>query len=478
MSHADPTRQHYGLTLAVLSVGALAFALSQTMVAPALPELQHEFGASTTAVTWVLTAYLLSASVATPIAGRLGDMFGKERLLLIVQALFALGSLIAALGSSLEMVIAGRAIQGLGGAAFPLSFGIIRDEFPREKVATGIGLISATFGIGGGAGLVLAGLMVDHLSYHWIFWLGLIVVVIAIVTTHLFVPESPVKSPAKIDWGGALLLSAALVCLLLGVSEGNTWGWDSAAVLGLFAAALVLFAVWGRFELRVEEPLVDLRLMAERPVLTTNVAGMLVGFGMFGAFICIPQFVQAPEATGYGFGASVTEASFFMLPSAAVMLVGGPLAGVLGTRFGSKLPLLIGTAVTAASFAFLAAVHDGPWAFYAGGAVQGLGMSFAFAAMGNLVVEAVDATKTGVASGINTIMRTIGGSVGSQVTAAVLAAHHLPGSPLPAESAFTLAFVISAIGVVAAFAAALLIPGRTGGGRRLHGAPEPAAARA
>jgi len=188
MSTAAPPRQHHNVTLAVLAVSALAYALLQTMVAPALPEIQHELGATPSTVTWVLTVYLLSASITTPILGRLGDMFGKERTLVAVLALFALGSLIAALSSSLGLLVAGRAVQGAGGAVFPLAFGIIRDEFPRERVATGIGLISATFGIGGVAGLVLSGVIVDHLSYRWIFWFGLVVVLIAMVAARLFIP--------------------------------------------------------------------------------------------------------------------------------------------------------------------------------------------------------------------------------------------------------------------------------------------------
>ena len=209
MSHS-PGRQHYGLTLGVLLVAALAFALQQTMVAPALPAIQEEFGTSTTTVTFVLTGFLLTASLSTPIVGRLGDMFGKERMLVIALSVFALGSLVCALSHSIEVLIAGRAIQGMAAAVFPLSFGIIRDEFPPERVATGIGLISATFGIGGGAGLVLSGVIVDNLAYEWIFWLGLVFIAVAIVATFLWVPESPIKSPARIDWIGAGLRHNAL----------------------------------------------------------------------------------------------------------------------------------------------------------------------------------------------------------------------------------------------------------------------------
>jgi EmrB/QacA subfamily drug resistance transporter len=450
----------------VLGASALAYALSQTMVAPALPEIQRSLDASTTSVTWVLTVYLLTASVATPIVGRLGDMFGKERMLVITLCFFGAGSLIAALSHSIGMLVAGRAVQGVGGAVFPLAFGIIRDEFPPDKVATGIGMISATFGIGGGAGLVLSGLIVDHLAYEWIFWLSLVFVVIAIVATHFFVPESPVKSPAKVDWGGAALLSGGLVCLLVGVSEGNRWGWTSTRELVVLGSALMLLVVWVRYELHVAEPLVDIGMLRRRAMLAPNMTAVLMGFGMFGSFILIPQLVQQPASTGYGFGANVTEAGLFLLPSTVVMLFAGPVAGALGERVGSKLPLLIGTLLASASFAFLAAVHDERWAIYFGTALLGLGIGFSFAAMANVVVEAADQRQTGVATGMNTIMRTIGGSLGGQISASVLAAHIVASTGHPSDSAFTIAFTISAIAVLVAFGFALAIPGRIRRSRR------------
>jgi EmrB/QacA subfamily drug resistance transporter len=453
-----PGRQSYNLTLLVLATSALAYALAQTMVAPALPDMQRTLHTSTTSVTYVLTIYLLTASVATPVVGRLGDMFGKERMLLVTLGFFGAGSVVAALSHSIGILVAGRAIQGVGGAVFPLAFGIIRDEFPREKVATAIGLISATFGIGGGAGLVLSGVIVDHLSYEWIFWLAAAVVAVAILATHLFVPESPVKSPAKIDWAGAGMLSVGLGCLLFGLSEANRWGWGSAREIALLSAAVVVLLTWARYEVRIPQPLVDMRMMRRRAVLTTNVTALLIGFGMFGSFIIIPQLVQLPKSTGFGFGASVTEAGLFLLPSTAVMLFAGPIAGVLGTRFGSKLPLVAGTLFAAASFAFLAVEHEHRWAVYFATALMGLGIGFAFASMANLIVEAVDQRETGVATGMNTIMRTIGGSLGGQISATILAGHVVGGHPTSAG--FTLAFSLSAAVVLIAFCMALAIPGR------------------
>jgi EmrB/QacA subfamily drug resistance transporter len=463
-------RQHFGLTLAVLAVAALAYALLQTMVAPALPDIQRELHASTTSVTWVLTIYLLSASVFTPILGRLGDIFGKERVLVGVLIVLGLGTLVSALSSSLGMLVAGRAIQGAGGAVFPLAFGIIRDEFPPAKVGAGIGLISATFGIGGGGGLVLAGVIVDHLNYTWIFWFALVMIIAATIAAHFFVPESPVKSPAKIDWIGAVGLGVGLSCVLLAVSEGNSWGWGSARVLGLIAFGLAVLATWMRFELRAPEPLVDMRMMRLRGVWTTNLTSLMVGFGMFGAYLLLPQLVQMPPAAGFGFGATVTEAGLFLLPSALVMLFAGPIAGLLGARLGARVPMLIGIVVAIASFVMFAAAHDERWEIYVASALNGVGIGLSFAAMAALIVDAVPQGQTGVATGMNTIMRTIGGALGAQIAASIVSAHVAAGG-LPQERGFTEAFAASAFALVLALAAGILIPRRRVEAVVPHGQP-------
>jgi len=335
MSPADPDRQHYNLTFAALALGGATFALLQSLVAPALPTIQHDLHTTPTAVTWVLTAYLLSAAVCTPVVGRLGDMFGKERMLLTVLIVLGAGTLIAALANTVEIMILGRVVQGAGGAIFPLAFGIIRDEFPRERVATRIALMSALLGIGGGLGIVLAGPIVKTLGYHWLFWFPLIAVAVTALATHFFVPESPVKAPGHVNWRGAVLLSAWLVCLLVGISEGADWGWASARTLGLFAAAAVLVVLWIGNEQRAAEPLVDMRMMRRRGVWTVNLTAVLLGAGMFTSFVLIPQFVEMPASTGYGFGASVTEAGLFLLPSTVGMLLFSPLAGRLSATVGS-----------------------------------------------------------------------------------------------------------------------------------------------
>jgi EmrB/QacA subfamily drug resistance transporter len=453
----EPARQHYNITFAVLALSAATFAVLQSLVAPALPEIQADLHTSPTSVTWVLTAYLLSASILTPIVGRLGDMFGKERTLIFSLGGLAAGTLLAALATDVDVLIAGRVIQGCGGAIFPLAFGIIRDEFPRERVATGIALISAILGIGAGLGIVLAGPIVDALSYHWLFWIPLALVLVAMVATVFFVPESPIKVPGRVNWTGALLLSGWLVCLLVGISQGSTWGWGDDRIIGLIAAAAVLLVAWIVNEQRAAEPLVDMTMMRIRGVWTVNAAAFLVGAGMYSSFVLIPQFTEMPRSAGYGFHASVTQAGLFLVPSTVMMLFVSPLGGRLAGRVGARVPLILGSLATFVAFSFLALAHAHPWEIYAGTAMLGVGIALAFAALANLIVEAVPPSQTGVATGMNTVMRTLGGSMGSQIGASVIAGT-VVGHALPTEHGFTVAFLVAAGACALATLASLAVP--------------------
>jgi EmrB/QacA subfamily drug resistance transporter len=441
---SQPERQHYNLTLAILTMAGTAFALQQTMVFPALSTFQHEFDTTTAWATWVLTAFLLTASVATPLLGKLGDQHGKERMLVVALSIFLVGTVGGAFAWNIGSLIAFRALSGAGGAVFPLSFGIIRDEFPPEKVKIGIGLLSAVFGVGGGFGIVFSGLILEYLSWRWLFVAGAIPVGAAILLVHRYVPESPVKTRARLDVPGALLLAGALVALLVALTEGGNWGWSSPPFLALIGGSAVLFGAWVVTELRVAEPMVDMRMMSDRPVLLTNTTALIAGFAMFGAFVLVPQFVSTPESAGYGFGASPAVAGLYLVPSSVMMLFAGPVAGVLGRRYGSKWPLALGMALVAVAALGLAAWHDEPVQVIAAMVLLGAGVAASFAAMAALITESVRRTETGIATGMNTVMRTIGGVVGGQIGAAILTSYTVARTGVPEEQAYSIAFGLSA----------------------------------
>jgi EmrB/QacA subfamily drug resistance transporter len=451
-------RQNYNITFALLAGAAISYALLQSLVAPALPDLQHSLHTSVNSVSWVLTAYLLSASIATPLIGRLGDMYGKERLMVIILVVLCGATVLSALATSLTVMIVGRILQGAAGGIFPLAFGIIRDEFPRERVAGAIGLMAALAGVGGGAGVVLAGPIVDHLSYHWLFWLPLVPLVVTTFAIHFFVPESPIRVPGRLNWAGAVLMSIGLGAVLLAVSETAVWHWVSARTVVVFAIGVVFLIAWVRNETRSESPLVDMRMMRIRGVWTTNAVAALLGFGMYSSFILIPDYVETPQSTGYGFGASVTGAGLFLLPTTLAMLLAGAQTGRLERRFGSKPPLLAGALLTGGAYLLLAMERTERWEIYVAALLLGTGIGLAFASMVNLIIENVGPAETGIATGMNAVTRTVGGAFGGAVVASILATSVEAG--FPTDHGYTVAFLVCAAALGIGFFVGLAIPQR------------------
>ncbi|MDQ3356816.1 MAG: MFS transporter [Actinomycetota bacterium] len=460
--------------LLLLTVAGTAFALMQTLVVPALPFFQREFDTTANGVAWIVTGFLLSSSVLTPVLGKLGDTYGKKRLLVISLVVFGVGALGAAVSWSLESLIAFRVLQGAGAAVFPLSFGIIRDEFPPEKVGLGIGVVSSVFGAGGGVGLVASGIILEYLDWHWLFLIGGIPVLVAAAVIARHVPESQTLTPTKPDYAGAAALSFALATLLLGISQGNAWGWSSARVIGLLAASALFFTLWAVIERRVREPMVDLGMLARPKMAATNAITFLVGFAMFSAFISLPNFVQMPaglpagiaERAGYGFGASPIESGLFFVPSSLAMIFAGPIAGSLGSRLGAAVPLRIGLLAAGSGLGLFVLAHDEPWHIYTSMALLGVGIGFSLAAVGKLAVDNARSRETGVASAINTIMRTAGAALGAQVAATIISANVIPGTAVPDETGFTVAFTIGTITVLAALVPTFVL---TRGARRGRG---------
>ncbi|MFI0353688.1 MFS transporter [Actinomadura sp. 9N407] len=444
----SPGPAHPALILVALATAGLVVSVQQTLVIPLLPQLMETFQVSVTAVTWVFTASLLAGAVATPLLSRFGDMYGKKRMILLAIAMLAVGSVVCALSQSLGVLIVGRAIQGVSVALIPLAIGTIRDAFPAHRVTTAIGVISATMGIGGTLGMIVTGLIADRTTSHApVFLVAAGLAVAGLVLIALCAPDVGERAGGRPDYAGALLLAGWLVCLLLAISQGNAWGWTSPGLLGLAGAAAVLFVAWVLAEMRIRQPLVRLNLLVGPRSLSANLASMLLGFSMYAAFTLIAGFIQTPrDEFGYGLSGSVLDVGLYTLPSTVTMLGCSVLAGRMAGRMGPAFTLAIGSVFAGLSYLWLALSNAHAYDMLAFNAIQGVGFGIAYAALGTLAVEHVPMSESGIASGVNALVRTTGGSVAGAATAAVLAGQTMRGTTTPTLAAYELCFWIVAAG--------------------------------
>ncbi|OAH15031.1 MFS transporter [Streptomyces jeddahensis] len=441
--------------VAVLAFGGIVVSLMQTLVIPIVPELPKLLDATSSDTAWAVTATLLAAAVATPMMGRLGDMYGKRRMLLFSMVMLVVGSVVCGLSESLVPMIVGRVLQGLSSGVIPLGISIMRDELPAERLGSATAMMSASLGIGGALGLPIAALIADNFDWHVLFWSSAALGAVATVLVLILVPESKVRAGGRFDFLGGLGLSASLVCLLLAISKGADWGWTSGTILGLFAAAVVVLLVWGWWELRTSAPLVDLRTTARRQVLVTNLASVAMGFSMFAMSLVIPQLVQLPEATGYGLGESLLVAGLTMAPSGLVMMATAPVSAAISKARGPKTALIIGAVIVAGGYGLNILMMSEVWHFILVSCVIGAGIGFTYGSMPALIMGAVPASQSASANSLNTLMRSLGTSVASAVAGAILAQMTTTfGSfAVPSEDSFK---VVMAIGGGAALVAALV----------------------
>ncbi|MQS15387.1 MFS transporter [Streptomyces kaniharaensis] len=415
-------KQSSARVLPALILAMLSFSVVQTAVVPILPSLAKELSVSASSITWLMTANLLSAAVLTPLLGRFGDLRGRKPMLLISLAGLVAGSALAVSTHSFTWLVVARVLQGAGGGVMPLAISIVRDELPKQKVTGGVAAISASMGVGSGLGLVATGLLLEHWNYKSIFWMGLIFGLLAVALVAVRVPTDPVTDKeGGADPLGALTLAGWLSALLVAVSQGNNWGWTSTRTLGLFAVAAVVALIWGVIEVKVAHPLVDMKMMARPAVAFTNLSGLLIGFGMYGSFMVISNFAQTPEKLAhYGFTATVLHAGIMLLPSAIGSMVAAPLGALLIARRGPRLPLVLGGVLGAVAMAYLALRHSHEGDIYTASAIFGLGIGLAFSAMPAYINGAVPVEQSGIANGMNSVLRTVGGAIGTAVMAAIL----------------------------------------------------------
>jgi MFS family permease len=445
LSASRPLRTFVALALSVAS-----FASLQSLLMPVLPLIQHDLHTTSSAVTWTVTAWLITAAVATPLFGRIGDMIGKRRMFVISVGAIAVGSLIAAFAPNLEVLILARVLQGFAGAIFPLTFGIIRDEFPTARVPAMIGMVSAVIAVGSGLGTVLSGPLADLVGWRGLFLIPLALTVIGGTMSLLVIPESPHRASGRINPLAALLLSGWLVALLLPLSMAGQWGWDSPAVWALLGLALVLLAAWVVVETRSVTPLVDMRMMRLPGVWMPNSTALLLGAAMFGVWAFLPRFLQTPADTGYGLGETIAASGLVMLPMLVALGVAGFLTGPLSRRLDLRVQLTGAGVLIAASTASFGLFHSAAWMPAVAGAFFGFGLGISNSAMASLVVQSVARTQTGVAAGMNSNLRTIGSAIGTSLMAAIVTSG-LSASGFPTEAAYDTAFLVMAgLAVVAA----------------------------
>lgn len=445
--------------LAALVVADVAFAFQQTAVVPAIPAVQSDMHASAAWSAWLLTGYLVASAVATPLLAKLGDRHGRHRALVGSLAGFLVGSIGAALAPDLAILIVFRAVQGIGGAVFPLTLSLARDHLDDDRVQRGVGLLIGAFGVGTSVGFGISGLVVEALSWRYLFAVGAAGVAVAIVVVLVIPAGEERRRPGRIDLPGTLLLAAGLSLLLIALTVGVPSGFGSALVVGAFVLSAVLLAGWVLVDLRTEDPLLDLHVLARPAVLLTNVTTLALGYALFGTYFLLPYLVEDGRA-GRAVSGGPLAAGLYLLPAALGQAVAGPAAGLAARRVEAKWIAGGGMALVAAAAALLAVWHDRPWQLVLWALLLGVGAGAALSVISDLVTELVDPTETGAAAGLNSTLRRVAGGVGSQVGAIILAALTI-GAGAPSSSAFALAFAITAATAAAgAGAAAAIRPAR------------------
>jgi MFS family permease len=460
---AAPTARAERAVVVVVAVAAGVAAMTQTLVVPLLGELPRLLDAGTAGTSWVVTAAVVSGAITSPVVGRLADLHGKRRLLLVVLGLLALGSLLCATAYSLPQMVVGRALQGTGMGVVPLGISLLRDVLSPVRVGASIALTSSVLGAGSALGLPFAALVAQLGDWHLLFWgIGALTVLIAALVVRL-VPAEPGLADGRFDLVGALGLTAGLTALLLAISHGDEWGWTGATTLGLVTGGVTVLLLWGLWERRVTDPLTDLAVAGRRPVLLTNTASVVVGFAMYAQILVVPQLLQLPVATGHGLGLSMLGAGMWMLPAGVAMTAAAPLGAGLSAARGPKVSLVLGTVLIGLGYVVCLAGMDSVAALVLGTVVTNAGVGFAYGAMPALIMSSVAPEETGAANGFNTLMRSLGSATAGAVVGVVFAAlsASVAGAVVPLRSAFVLVSAIGLGGSLLALLVSCLIPAPT-----------------
>lgn len=447
-------------TVAALAFVGLSSSYMFTLVVPLQAELPELLGTTRENTSWVVTITLLVSASVTPIAGRLGDMYGKRRVMLALMAVLITGSLVAAFSTDVVGIIIGRGLQGASMGVVPLGIAVMRDVLPPERLGTAVALMSATMGIGGAIGLPLSAFIALNADFHALFWLSAGLGAAGIVLLAWLVPSDVMRAAGRLDVLGAIGLAAGMSGLLLLLSRGAEWGWTSPLTLGSGIGGALILVLWGWYQLRIREPLVDLRVAARPAVLFTNLAAICMGFALFSSNVTFPQMLELPVETGSGFGLTMLGAAFVIMPSGIMMLIISPLSGKLERTFGARRLFTIGTAAIVIAYVYVLIWSTEIWHLLVSNIIIGVGIGFTFAAMPMIIMRSVPASETGVSNGLNALARSVGTSTAAAMMGGVLAAMSVEfeGRVVPTREAFMLCFWLAvAVGLVAVVLS-LLIP--------------------
>ncbi len=431
-----------------------------TLVVPLQAELPELLHASREDTSWVVTITLLVAAVATPISGRLGDLFGKKRVVVVLLAVLIVGSVIAAVSGTIVGVIIGRALQGVVTGVIPLGIAIMRDVLPPERLGTAVALMSATMGVGGAVGMPLAAYLAINADWHALFWLAAGLGVLGVPLIAWLVPGDVLRSSGRLDVLGAIGLAIGLTGILLFVSRGADWGWTSPLTLTTIIGGIAVLLLWGWYQMRAKDPLLDLRVAARPAVLFTNIAAIGMGFALFSSNVAFPQLLELPVASGSGFGLNMMQAALIVMPAGIVMMIISPLSGWLERTVGPRPLFTAGTATIVLAYAFMLIWSSEVWHVFAANLLIGVGIGFTFAAMPMIIMRSVPAHETGASNGLNALFRSVGTSSASAVMGGVLAAMttEFNGQAIPSRAAFDVCFWLAIGAGVIALVLSLFIP--------------------
>ena len=489
---------HAWKVLAILSCIATMVMYAETMLIPAIPDLIKDFNVSYSMSSWILTSYLVSGAVMTPIAGKLSDIYGRKKILLIIMVVYALGVSLSGFAANISFMLIARAIQGIGMSMFPIAFGIIRDQFPRQKISIGQGIITSMFASGAIIGLLVGGIIVQNYGWRTTFYtiIPISIALLMIIQRFIHVNDgedahqhnlqhnqskivdhniNKIKSndnvisrkvANQIDIKGAIALAVTVTSFLLVLtfietSGSSMDGNDSVStsynnsnssytqILPFLIIGVISFILFVVTEKRAKYPLVDFRLMLNKSILPANLIIMLVGFSMFMVFQTIPILVRNPEPIGFGEDAISTGK--VQLPFAIILLIFGPTSGFIVSKLGSLKPIIFGAFITTAGFTGLLLFHSAELLVSANLAILSTGLSLTSVGAMNVIILSTPRQFSGISLGMTSLLRIIGSSIGPALAGMYMQTHqsllniHGVTEYFPSTTSFNLIFITAMV---------------------------------